>query len=104
MITRLLAAAALASAVVTPLFATPGFVASALAAGNSARDLAPSHGISCAQGIRDMEKEAAVAPVRGRQQQDALQGIEAARQACESGDSSAAERKLAGVRQLLAGE
>lgn len=94
MITRLLATAAL-----TVAFASPAF-----AAGNTARDLTPSHGISCARGIQDMENELKVASVRGKQQQEALKGIEEARLACQAGDQAAAETRLAGVRQLLAGE
>lgn len=101
MLTRLLATAAL----VAPLavaFVAPGIAPVAFAAGNSTRDLSLSHGISCAKGVEDMEKEVKVAPVRGRQQQEALQGIEAARLACQAGDPLAAEQALLGVRQLLA--
>lgn len=89
------AAFALAFAVATP----------ALAVGNSARDLAmPSHGIGCERGIKDMEAEAKGASIGEKQQQLALQGLEAARQACQAGDRAAAERALQGVRQLTAGE
>ncbi len=98
MVTRLLPTAALAvafaAAVAAPAFAT----------GNSARGLTPTHGITCAQGIQDMEREIKAAAVRGLQQQQAQQGIDEARQVCERGDEAAAEQKLAGVRQLLAGE
>ena len=99
MVTRLIPTAALAVA-----FAASVFVAPAFATGNSTRDLTPSHGITCAQGLQDMEREIKSAAVRGLQQQQAQQGIDEARQVCESGDQAAAEQKLAGVRQLLAGE
>ncbi|SME94730.1 hypothetical protein SAMN06265365_101709 [Tistlia consotensis] len=90
-----LAAFALAFAAATP----------ALAIGNSARDLAmPSHGISCERGIKDMESEAKAAAIGEKQMQQALQGLETARQACQTGDRAAAEQALQGVRQLFAGE
>jgi hypothetical protein len=102
MVTRLLATAALAVASLAVAGVAPGIAPAAFASGNSTRDLSPSHGISCAKGVEDMEKEVKVAAVRGRQQQEALQGIEAARLACQAGDARAAERTLLGVRQLLA--